>query len=268
MCEQHRYVQIEASNRAALGSTRIYLGDAPGAVADALASAELARKVGNRRAETFARMTAGWALVAEGALDAASEQVEQGLELARSLGGSRFETFLMESQARITWLRGDHLLAERQIGATAMQMERLQLQNFIGPWVLGTQALFSRDPAVRRRALLQGAAYLTRDCLAHNAYRFYLSAAEVSLLDGDLVAAGFYADQLEAAAAQESCTWTEHHAALIRTYAQWLREPDDMVLQALGELDQRSVRYGYAQSAPRLRLALQGVTQQHLRRAS
>jgi tetratricopeptide (TPR) repeat protein len=259
MCERHRYVHIEASNRAALGSTRIYLGDTEGAVSDALASASLAHKVGNRRAETFSRMTAGWALVADGALDAATEQVEQGLELARGLGSSRFETFLMESQARITWLRGDHGLAERQINSTVQQMERLRLQNFIGPWVLGTQALFTRDEAVRRRALLQGAAYLTRDCLAHNAYRFYLSAAEISLLEGDLVAAGFYADQLLATAAQESCAWAEHHVALLRTYAQWLREPNDALRRALAELDDRSVQYGYAQAAPRLRLALQGV---------
>ncbi|MRV72944.1 tetratricopeptide repeat protein [Duganella sp. FT92W] len=264
MCERHRYVHIEASNRAALGSTRIYLGDTEGAVSDALASATLAHKVGNRRAETFSRMTAGWALVADGALDAATEQVELGLELARTLGSSRFETFLMESQARITWLNGDHALAERQINATAQQMERLQLQNFIGPWVLGTQALFTRDADVRRRALLQGAAYLNRDCLAHNAYRFYLSAAEVSLLDGDLVAASFYADQLLATAAQESCAWAEHHVALLRAYAQWLREPDEALRRTLTELDDRSVQYGYAQAAPRLRMALQGALQGRL----
>jgi tetratricopeptide (TPR) repeat protein len=259
MCEQHRYVHIEASNRAALGSTRIYLGDADGAVQDALASAVIAHKVGNRRAETFARMTAGWALVADNRLDAANEEVETGLELARTLGSSRFETFLLESQARITWLNGDHARAERQILAAAQQMERLQLQNFIGPWVLGTLALFSRDAAVRKRALLQGAAHLTRDCLAHNAYRFHLSAAEVALLDGDTVAAEFYADQLAAYASQESCTWIEHHTALIRTYAAWLRAPSDGLREQLHTLDAYSGQYGFSQAAPRLRaqLALQ-----------
>jgi hypothetical protein len=259
MYEQHRYVQIEASNRAAQGSTRIYLGDAAGAVRDAQASACIARKVGNRRAETFARMTAGWALVADGQLDAATEEVESGLELARSLGSSRFETFLAESQARISWLRGGHALAERQILSAAQQMERLQLQNFIGPWVLGTLALFSRDAAVRKRALLQGAAHLTRDCLAHNGYRFHLSAAEVSLLGGDTVAAEFYADQLAAYAAQESCTWIEHHTELIRVYAQWLRAPGDELRARLRALHRLSAHYGYTQAAPRLHLALQSI---------
>ncbi|CAN7686168.1 AAA family ATPase [Pseudoduganella sp. LjRoot289] len=257
MCEQDRFVQIEASNRAALGSTRIYLGDAVGAVRDAQASAAIARKVGNRRAETFACMTAGWALVADGLLDAATQEVESGLELARSLGSSRFETFLMESQARITWLRGDHALAERQILSAAQQMERLQLQNFIGPWVLGTLALFSRDAAVRKRALLQGAAHLTRDCLAHNAYRFHLSAAEVSLLDGDTVAAEFYAGQMAAYAAQEDCCWIEHHTALVHAYAEWLRAPSEAQRQRLALLHARSAQYGYTHAAPRLHLTLQ-----------
>ncbi|KQV79442.1 hypothetical protein ASD15_19125 [Massilia sp. Root351] len=259
MCEQDRFVQIEASNRAALGSTRIYLGDAAGAVRDAQASAAIASRVGNRRAETFARMTAGWALVADGLLDQATEEVETGLELARSLGSSRFETFLMESQARITWLRGDRALAERQILLAAQQMERLHLHNFIGPWVLGTLALFSQDGAVRKRALLQGAAHLTRDCLAHNAYRFHLSAAEVSLLDGDTVAAEFYAGQLAVYAAQESCNWIEHHTALIHAYADWLRAPSETLRAHLGLLHAQSAQYGYTHAAPRLHLALQAL---------
>lgn len=255
MCDRHRYVLIEAPNRAALGSTRIYLGDADGAIHDALASAALAHMVGNKRAETFARMTAGWAQVAMGRLDDATLQVEQGLELARSLGSSRFETFLMESQARIAWLRGDHTKAERLIVAAAQQMERLQLQNFIGPWVLGTLALFSSDASTRRRALLQGAAYLTRDCLAHNALRFHVSAAEVSLLDGDLVSAAFYADQLESAGDQD-CPWVTHHAALIRAYALWLQAPGAHAASVLARLAEQGVALGFAHTVPRLSHAL------------
>jgi hypothetical protein len=259
MCEQHQLVAIEAPHRAALGSTRNYLGQPDDALADALESVAIARKVGNRRAETFARMTAGWALVANGLLEQATEEVESGLHLARSRGSSRLETFRMESQARITWLRGDRALAERQITLAAQQMERLQLHNFIGPWVLGTLALFSQDAAVRKRALLQGAAHLTRDCLAHNAYRFHLSAAEVSLLDGDTVAAEFYAGQLAAYASQESCNWIEHHTALIHAYADWLRAPSETLRSHLALLHAQSAQYGYTHAAPRLHLALQAL---------
>jgi len=252
MCEQHSYLHIEAANRSALGSTRIYLGESDAAVADALASADIARKVGNRRAETFARMTAGWALVSSGQADAAHEQVETGLELARSLGSARFETFLRESQARITWQRGDHAMALRQIAAVAEDVERHKLQNFIGPWVMGTLALFARDAAVRKRALLKGASYFTRDCLAHNAYRFYLNAAEVSLQDGDLVSAEFYAEQLAACGSAEPCTWVEHHVHLIRESAAWLASADDEVRVRLAALRARGAEYGFAQAAPLL----------------
>ena len=136
------------------------------------------------------------------------------------MGASRFEPFLMESQSRISWLAGDHALAERQVTEAAEAVERLKLQRFIGPWVLGTLALFSSDAAVRKKALLHGAAHLTRDCLAHNAFRFFVSAAEVALLEGDLVTAGFYADQLAGYAAAEPCAWVEHHVALVRAYSQ------------------------------------------------
>jgi tetratricopeptide (TPR) repeat protein len=259
MCEQHRYINIEASNRAAQGSTALYLGQSEAALAGALQSAALAHKVGNKRAEIFARMTAGWVLVGTGALTQAHAEVERALALTRSMGASRFDPFLMESQARIAWMRGDHALAAQLAVDAAETVERLKLHRFIGPWVLGTLALFTRDAAVRKRALLQGAAYLTRDCLAHNALRFYVSAAEVALLDGDLVSADFYAAQLADVAPQAPCVWSEHHVALIRAHAQWQVAPDDSVAATLRELDAAAERHGFAHATPRLRLALAGV---------
>ena len=256
MCEQHGLVGIEASNRSALGSTRLYLGQPALAVDDALHSALLAHRVGNRRAEVFARMTAGWVLVATGELDRAEAEVEQALAMARSIGAARFETFLLESQARISWQRGSHALAEQQIMAVAGRVRALQLERFIGPWVLGTVAVMSSDAAVRKRALLQGAAYLTRDCLAHNAFRFFLSAAEVALLDGDAVAADFYAEQMQASAGDDPCAWTIHHADLIRSYAAHAQQPGAALRDRLRQLRAQGRQYGFAHAAPRLEEAL------------
>ncbi|MDL2356124.1 MAG: AAA family ATPase, partial [Pseudomonadota bacterium] len=257
MCEQHRFINIEASNRSALGSTRIYLGEPVAAAADALQSAELSRKVGNRRAEIVARMTAGWVLVATGQLAQAGDEVNHALDMARTLGATRFEPILIESQSRIAWLAGDHALAERRIGAAAEMVERLKLQRFVGPWVLGTLALFSSDAAVRKKALLQGAAQLTRDCLAHNAYRFLVSAAEVALLEGDLVTAGFYADQLAGYAAAEPCAWALHHVALVQRYADWLQAPGEAARAGLRQLGAAARLYGFTQATPRLQQALE-----------
>jgi tetratricopeptide (TPR) repeat protein/transcriptional regulator with XRE-family HTH domain len=252
MCETHRYVAIEASNRSALGSTRLYLGQPGEAVDDALHSALLAHKIGNRRAEIVARMTAGWVLVAQADLQRAQHEVGAALELSRTMGSTRFEPFLMESQARISWLGGDHALAEQQIVEAARAVERLKLHRFIGPWVLGTLALFTSDEAVRRKAMLQGAAYLTRDCLAHNAYRYYVSASEVALLEGDLVAAEFYADQLAAFSVTEPCAWTNHHVSLVRAYADFAKSPGEARREQLRALQVRSVDYGFAHASPRL----------------
>ena len=252
MCEQHSLLHIEASNRSALGSTRIYLGQPEHATRDALASAGIARQVGNRRAQTVSHMTAGWALLAAGDLAGADEQIGSGLELARSLGASRFEPFLMESQARLSWQRGDQALAERQIVAVAADVERMQLRGFIGPWVLGTLALFTSDPVLRQKALLRGMSYLGKDCLAHNAYRFYVTAAEVALLGGDLVAADFYAEQLADYAAAEPCTWVDHHVALIQRYAAWLAAPGAPLQDELRALQAAGRQYGYGHTMPRL----------------
>jgi hypothetical protein len=106
-------------------------------------------------------MTAGWVMVAGGRLDEATQEVGTGLELARGMSASRFEPFLMESEARVAWQRGDHAGAERIILDAYDLVERMQLHGFIGAWVLGTVALFARDAAVRKRALLKGAACLT-----------------------------------------------------------------------------------------------------------
>ncbi len=259
MCEQHRFINIEASNRSALGSTLIYLGQPLEAVSDALQSADLARKVGNRRAEIVARMTAGWVLVATGQLERAGEEVGLALEITRSMGASRFEPFLMESQSRISWLAGDHALAERQVTEAAEAVEQLKLQRFIGPWVLGTLALFSSDAAVRKKALLRGAAHLTRDCLAHNALRFFVSAAEVALLEGDLVTAGFYADQLAGYGAAEPCAWVEHHVALVHAYSSWTEAPGDAPRAELQSLRARARQSGFSQATPRLASLLEAL---------
>ena len=188
-------------------------------------------------------MTAGWVLAATGDIAGATEQGTLGLELARTIGAARFEPFLMETLARAQWLGGDHAQARSTITAAAEAVERLRLQRYIGPWVLGTLALFTDDPAIRKRALLQGAAHLTRDCLAHNAYRFYLAAAEIALLDGDTITAEFHAEQLEVLGADESSAWSVHHSALLRAACQGA--PTAALLA-------EAERLGFTFTAPRL----------------
>ncbi|WP_085317737.1 ATP-binding protein [Derxia lacustris] len=106
LCERHGLVEIEAANRFMLGTVRLYANQTELALADALASAEIGSRAGNRRATVVSRLTAGWAWLSLGRPDAALPEIEAALALALELGVARFEPFLLESRARAHWMRG------------------------------------------------------------------------------------------------------------------------------------------------------------------
>lgn len=259
ICRQHELASIEASNLFMLGTTRIYLGRTEEALADALESAALGRRVGNRRAEIVSRLTASWVLLSMGRLDEARNEVEEGLHLARSMGAVRFEPFLGECLARLSFLCGRRSLALTQIVEACEAMERLNLQSFIGPWLLGTLALLSDDGAVRHTALQRGSKMLAQGCVAHNRYRFHVAAAEIALLDGDAGRATSEMAHLQSATAEDPCEWVEHHARVVHAYGRWLAHPCDDTRAELHELHQHALRGGFALATPRLDVALRGM---------
>ncbi|UXY13966.1 AAA family ATPase [Chitiniphilus purpureus] len=226
LCEAHGLADIEASNRFMLATTRLYGNETEAALADALASAQLGCRVGNRRAEIVSRLTAGWLWLSLEQAAAAAEEVGLALTLARSMGAARFEAFLLESQARIALLQGDAEAARQAIGAAWALVERQGLQHFIGPWVLGTLAVLTPDAAPRAAALEMAGQLLTQRCVGHNHYRGRVAAAEACLLYGETEAARHHAAQLLAFTAPEPCAWADHHAALITACADWLDRPD------------------------------------------
>lgn len=225
LCEEHGLAEIEASNRFMLGTARIYLNQTAAALDDGLASAELAHRVGNRRAEIVARLTAGWALLSFGRASDARLQVEQGLEVARAIGASRFEPFLNESLVRVLLLEGRpgeaHELALQAWDA----VQRNKLHKFIGPWVLSTLALVEPDARARQHALALAQTLLEQGCVAHNAYRFHVSAMECHLIHDDAAAARAMAERFAASVAAAPTPWASHHIALARAGADWLLQP-------------------------------------------
>ncbi len=225
LCEQHGLAEIEASNRFMLGTVRIYLNQTAGALDDALASAELGHRVGNRRAEIVSRLTASWLLTSLGQAAGARQQIEQGLELARTIGAARFEPFLSESLVRVLLLEGRagdaHALA---LNAWEM-VERQKLHKFIGPWVLSTLALVEPNAQAREHALREGQALLEQGCVGHNHYRYYAGAMETCLLRHQPQAALALAARFAAYVAEEPCPWATHHIALVRSAAAWMAAP-------------------------------------------
>jgi len=184
LCSAHGLRDIEASNRFMLATTQIYLCQTEAALREAVASAELARRVGNRRAEIVSRLTAGWVELGRGRPLEATAHIDEGLLIARAMGAMRFEPFLQESQARALFAQGDEAGAQRVIQAALDSVERLKLHAFIGPWVLGTWALLHHTDPAAVDALARGEALIAQGCVAHNVYRFHASAMEAHVLAG------------------------------------------------------------------------------------
>ncbi|ASU40992.1 hypothetical protein hmeg3_23615 [Herbaspirillum sp. meg3] len=257
MCREHRFLNLEASNRSALASVLIYLAQPVTAMENALSAVQLARQVGHHRAQMVAHLTASWVLLGLGQAEQAEEEIEGGLALSRSLGAVRFEPFLMEGMARALWQQGRQDQAKRTIITAAEKIDRLQLHGFIGPWVFGTLALLTDDRDVRRQALVRGEAILGRDCVAHNAFRFLVNAAETALLDGDAAAAIRYVDRLTPYTELESCPWLEYHTSLLRQCAKRLQSDNEQIRAALVSLRMQGQAYGFSHSTPRLHLLLE-----------
>ena len=236
LCEEHRLADIEASNRFMLGTARIYLNETEGALDDALASAEQGRKVGNRRAEIVSRLTAGWALLSTGRAAEARHQVEQGLELAGKIGATRFEPFLNESLVRVLLLEGQPGAAHALALEAWEMVQRQKLQKFIGPWVLSTLALVEPDEQARNDALQQGQALIDQSCVAHNVYRFHVSAIESCLMHAQPAEARALAARFAARVEEEPFPWASHHIALARGSADWLEQPSPAHQAALQDL--------------------------------
>jgi tetratricopeptide (TPR) repeat protein/transcriptional regulator with XRE-family HTH domain len=225
LCEEHGLADIEASNRFMLGTVKIYLNQTGDGLVDALASAEQGRKVGNRRAEIVSRLTAGWALLSTGRAAEARHQVEQGLALAEQIGATRFEPFLNESMVRVLLLEGQPGAAHALALRAWETVERQNLHKFIGPWVLSTLALVEPSPRARDAALAGGQALIDQGCVAHNVYRFHVSAIETCLLHGQAEAARALAGRFAARVEEEPFPWASHHIALARHSADWLELP-------------------------------------------
>jgi transcriptional regulator with XRE-family HTH domain/tetratricopeptide (TPR) repeat protein len=259
LCRRHGLASIEASNLFMRGTTRIYLGDAEGALADALDSAALGRRVGNRRAEIVSRLTASWVLLAMGRLEEAGAEVGQGLQIARSMGAARFEPFLNECLARVSFAEGRRSLALAQIRDACAAVDRLKLHRFIGPWLFGTLALLSDDRDERDDALARGEELLAGGYVAHNLYRFRMTAAEIALLEGDPARARAQLGLLAAATAEDPCEWVAHPARIVDAYAAWLAGACDDTRVALRAAHRQSVERGWALTMPRLDAQLRAL---------
>lgn len=213
LCEEHRFGAVEAANRFMLATVKIYMNQTERALAEALASANLAQKVGQSRAEIVSRLTAGWILTCMDDTNAAQWQVDRGLELAAKLGAKRFEPFLKETVARIRLQEGRTAEAAEIAEAALAQLRDLDAMSFIGPWLLSTVALTTQDAARRVEVLAEGEARLKAGSVGHNYFRFHGHAIDANANVGNWGEVRRHADLLAAYTASEPTPWSEFFIA-------------------------------------------------------
>ena len=175
------------------------------------------------------------------------------------MGAARFEPFLGECLARLSFLGGRRSLALTQITEACEAVDRLNMRSFIGPWLQGTMALLSDDAAVRRTALQRGRDMLAQGCVAHNSCRFHVAAAEIALLDRDAERAGAEIDCLQVATRDDPCVWVAHQVRVVQAYGRWLADPCDDTRASLYELRRHALRQGFALATPRLDAAISAL---------
>ncbi|WP_053188657.1 ATP-binding protein [Pseudomonas thivervalensis] len=252
LCERNGLAHVEAGNRSARGSAQLYLGQPELALRDATEAIECSARLGNHRAQVFSRLTAAWVLVAGGQDALAEQELTCALALARNLGASRFEAILLEGLARVALRQGERGLAQTLIMEAAGLVERFELQRYIGPWVYGSLAMISEDAQLSQQALAKGENQLTQACLAHNALRFRVAAAETCLLTGNIEQAIWHGQQMAALPESASCAWINHHVRLIGVAGQWLRSADQASGEKLKGMAREAQQMGFVATMPRL----------------
>lgn len=225
ICEQFGLKHIESSNRLMLATTRLYLNETAAALDDALASAALAVKVGNLRAEIVSQLTVGWLQTSIGEISEAITHYEMALRTARQIGARRFEPFILEGVAKCQYILGQKINAHQTIQNAWDLVQEQSLYKFIGPWILGTFSMIEPDVNKRKILIDRGLNIISSGCIAHNHYRFYVSAAESHILSHDAGAASIMATRLELFTNGEPCAWADHHISLIRAHVSDLLEP-------------------------------------------
>lgn len=185
LCRTHNLTRIEVGNHYMVAWNRLYMNEIEGALEDALVAVDGAVRVGHRRAEIVARLTAGGVLTERGDLDAASEHCERGLELASTVGAERFKPFMWIFIGRIRLAKSGYQTQTVAMMKDAVETARQTGIQFLGPWVLGTLALVTDDWGEARRSLVEAESIIEQGCVGHNYFGFYRDAIAVGLHAGN-----------------------------------------------------------------------------------
>ncbi len=247
LCGADNLLPEQAANRSALGSVLLYLGEVTASLEEALYSLDIARRIGQRRAEVFATLVAGWVLLEMDEPDAARDYLAQGRAVAAAAGLRRFLPLLDEALARAAYELREPGEALSLASAACAEVEAGMLHAYVGPWALATQAALSA--AGERPALLAQANTLLADSMYHNRLQFHARLIEASLREGDWATVARQAKVL--AATRPDLPWVLSYAALAGVD----RVPAEQRHALLSDTARDAAARGYLALARRLRCA-------------
>ena len=218
LCRQHSLAQVEVANLPMLGWSGIYIDSLDQVLQTGRAAAEAARKVSHYRAESQARSLVGFASIETGAFAEATEQINLALALARKLKASRFEAHFLCDLGRLAEAQG-HRTDAIELSDRALNICRDTGMSYIGPTILGFQALIAGDSEARVRSLNEAEIILRKGCVSHNYFWFYRDAMEASLNTGDWNSVRRYADAFEDYTQAQPLPWSAFFIARARALA-------------------------------------------------
>jgi class 3 adenylate cyclase/tetratricopeptide (TPR) repeat protein len=256
LCRTHGLGRIAAAHRQMLGLTRFFANDVRGALADALATAEAARHIGQPRGEMVAHMIAAEMRANLTMLDEAMMHLGEVERLIGQLGAARFEPLRLNCLAktlRAMGRRGEALPLLRR----SVEASRQTSLAFSGPSALGALALTTDDPNERQGAIEEGESLLRVGSLAHNHFRFYRDTIDASLRAEEWGEAVRLVEALAAFAAAEPLPWTDFYVARGRALAAWGRgERGAQARAELGQLAEQARAAGLLLALPEMEYAL------------
>ncbi len=261
LCRKHGFGRIEVANFTMQAYTRVYLLELKEARSMMIEALDMARLVGNRRAEIMALRGMMTILRMSGHWKEMGEVVAQFQDLNKVTGMKAWNGFCAHSEAVYLFASGE-LAAAKKVAAEAVELDRKTAIHFNLVRALGTQVLMLEDPDETRSVLQEGEDYLRQGVMSHNYLWFYPDAVRSAsrLEDWDL--AKHYADALETYTAEEPLPWSIYYCTLARTMAELAADSEDRVaLVQLSNLREQADTAGLDLDTRALNLVLEGLNE-------
>lgn len=214
----HGLVAVLLSNLPMLGITQTYCGEPAAGRANCNEALDLARRIGDVRAELLAQLCMCTGLLVQTQLEECAKRAGEALRLAQQIGARRFQSECMGVIAATRLLLGQREQA-LTLADEALQIGRETGMSYCGPVLLSIVARVTPDAHRRRAALDEGEELLAAGCVSHSYFEFYHNAIEVSLAERAWADARRYADGLAAYTAAEPLPLTDLLVARARLLA-------------------------------------------------